>query len=395
MNSVTPQPNPALIAWSFRESGYAIAKIATRLGVKPAKVEAWVKGELHPSLGQLERLAKFLHRPLSLFFQEQAPNLAPLAAEYRRLPGVEAGKESPELRLALRQMLARRENALALYQELDIPVDGFDLRARLDEDARVVGQRLRKALGMGLERQLGWKDAYQAWNGWRGAAEGAGVLVFQFSKVPLEETRGLTLLKVPLPVAAVNSAEYAESRSFTLLHELVHLMLALDGQEASAAEEKRTHKQWDMVEGFVEVAASHALIPEDALGQQVKALNSGRGSWDLEKIRGLARRFKVTPLATATRLRESGYMTWKAYQAWKEDWQVWVKTHPKMKKGFARPVDKAVGRTGRPFAQLVLEALERNSITAVDASRYLDLKYKHFDALRDRLVQGGGELAHA
>ncbi len=118
-------------------------------------------------------------------------------------------------------------------------------------------------------------------------------------------------------------------------------------------------------------------------------------SWDLEGVRGLARRFKITPLATATRLRESGYMTWKAYQTWKEDWQVWVKAHPKINKGFARPVDKAVGRSGRPFAQLVLEALERNRITAVDASRYLDLKYQHFDALRDRLVQGGGELAHA
>jgi hypothetical protein len=52
------------------------------------------------------------------FFMPRPPQLAPLAMEYRRLPGVEPGHESPELRLALRQMLARRENALNLMEEL-------------------------------------------------------------------------------------------------------------------------------------------------------------------------------------------------------------------------------------------------------------------------------------
>jgi len=45
-------------------------------------------------------------------------------------------------------------------------------------------------------------------------------------------------------------------------------------------------------------------------------------------------------------------------------------------------MEKAVNRAGRPFAQLVLEALAANRITPVDASRYLDLKFEHFDKLR-------------
>ena len=42
----------------------------------------------------------------------------------------------------------------------------------------------------------------------------------------------------------------------------------------------------------------------------------------------------------------------------------------------------AIGRNGRPFTQLVLEALSANCVTSVTAARYLDLKFEHFDKLR-------------
>ena len=56
--------------------------------------------------------------------------------------------------------------------------------------------------------------------------------------------------------------------------------------------------------------------------------------------------------------------------------------------GLATPVEKAVNRAGRPFAALVLEALAANRITSVDASRYLDLKFEHFEKLGDHLREG-------
>ena len=56
-------------------------------------------------------------------------------------------------------------------------------------------------------------------------------------------------------------------------------------------------------------------------------------------------------------------------------------------------MEKAVNRAGRPFAQLVLEALSANRITSVDASRYLDLKFEHFDKLRAHLTTGPGDMS--
>ena len=385
--------NPSLLAWARAESGYALDRIARRLNVKEERVAAWEAGERQPTLRQVENLARFLHRPLSVFFMPRPPQLPPLAMEYRRLPDVEPGHESPELRLALRQMLTRRENALNLMGELGEAIPEFSLRAHLRESPTEVGQRLRAAMGVDVATQLNWANEWEASRAWRAAVEQLGVLVFQFPKVSLVEVRGLALLRTPMPVAAVNGKEIPEAKAFTLCHEVVHLMLAASNEEVSAAKERRRGNEWLEVERFAEVAASHALVPENALRGVIGQLGLQPAEWSIENVRRVAKKFRLTPLATATRLRESGFMAWAQYNQWREQWQAYVAGLPPRSSGFATPMEKAVNRAGRPFAQLVLEALSANRITSVDASRYLDLKFEHFEKLRAHLTTGPGDTA--
>ncbi len=211
--SETIPVNPSLLVWARKESGYGLERVAKRLQVKEERVEAWEKGERQPTFRQVEELAKFLHRPLSVFFLSRPPQLPPLAAEYRRLPGVEPGHESPELRLALRQMLNRRENALNLMEELGEPIPEFSLRAHLNESPVEVGRQMREATGIDSMTQLDWSNEWPAWSAWRAAVEQLGVLVFQFPKVTLEETRGLALLRMPFPVIAINGKEMPAAKS--------------------------------------------------------------------------------------------------------------------------------------------------------------------------------------
>ena len=101
-------------------------------------------------------------------------------------------------------------------------------------------------------------------------------------------------------------------------------------------------------------------------------------------MRSLASKFNVTPLAMATRLRAVGELSWDGYNGWKKSWHEFITALPK-RKGFASPIDKTLGRSGRPFIQLVIEALDANRITSVQASRYLDLRFDHFENLRAEL----------
>src|SRR3989338_10470088 len=125
----------------------------------------------------------------------------------------------------------------------------------------------------------------------------------------------------------------------------------------------------------------------------VRQLGLQAAVWDFENVRRLARKFRLTPLATATRLRESGFMSWPQYNRWRVEWQSYVDKLPPRRGGFATPVGKAVNRAGRPFVQLVLEGLAANRITPVDAARYLDLKFEHFDKLKTHLMERASNIA--
>ena len=129
------------------------------------------------------------------------------------------------------------------------------------------------------------------------------MLVFQFQRVDLEEARGISLSAFPLPVVGVNSREQPEPKGFTLLHEVVHLMLAAGEDESPALRERKNNEQWASLEQFVETVASHALIPEDALASVIQDEAFDPDHWGLQEVRRLARRFRVSSLAMATRLR--------------------------------------------------------------------------------------------
>lgn len=394
--SIPAMVTPSVLEWARREAGFAPDVSAKRAGVSTERLQAWERGEARPTIRQAQALAKLYHRPLSVFFLPQPPSLPPLAAEYRRLPGIQPGNESPELRLAIRVMSQRREAVLALSEELGHPIPEFALSARLNETPLAVGKQLREALGVSPQEQLAWRDEWKAWQQWREAVEKLGVLVFQFPKVNLEQVRGVTLPHFPLPVIGINSKESAAgARSFTLMHELAHLSLALGREEDVALRDQRSETDRQQAERFAEEVASAVLIPEQMLTSFLRRVAVPRDGWDVELVRQLATKFRVTPLAMATRLRSVGALTWDGYRRWKSEWDAYVAGLPARRGGFASPVEKTLGRAGRPFVQLVLEALDANRITAVEACRHLDLRFDHFDKLRAELRRGPGSEREA
>lgn len=345
--------------------------------------------ELKPSVRQAQALARFYHRPFGVFFLPQPPAIPPLSTEYRRLPGVTPGVESSELRLALRMMSLRRQIMVDLIDEMDDVLIDFTAPAHLREAPLEVGSRLRELLRVSVKEQLEWRDEWQAWRRWREAVESLGVLVFQFPKVSLDQVRGVSLLKFPMPAIGINSKETAPgARIFTLLHEFLHIALAAGNEEKAAFNESRNDTEWSNVERFAEEVASEIIVPDDVLQGFLKRMSVTRDAWDVGLVRNLAAKFRVTPLAMATRLRAAGQLSWQGYRDWQESWVQYVATLKPAKGGFAHPVDKTLGRAGRPFTQLVIEALDGNRITAVQACRFLDLRFDHFDKLRASLREG-------
>lgn len=390
--SVPAMVTPSLLIWAREEAGFALEVVAEKTKIPLNKLWDWEEGKKQPSIRQAEKLAKLYDRTLSVLSLPQPPELPPLATEYRHLPGINPGDEPPALRRFVRRLVQQRRIAIHLFEELsDEPLD-FSFSLKIEDDSEKAGDQLRDALRVSIEQQMTWTSEFEAFRAWRTAVEKLGVLVCQFPGKEITEVRGLGILHFPLPVIGISSKEIPLAKPFTLVHELVHLALAVGNEEMVAFNEKRSSQEWLKIERFCESVAAVVLMPKQALIQDTDVIyQKATAEWTVNGMRRTAKRFKVTPTAVATRLLWLNVMSYSDYSNWKQDWKVWRESHPE-NSGFAikSPPEKAITRAGPLFTSLVLDALNFERISSTDASQYLNISFNHVETLRKAWMQAPG-----
>ena len=87
--SMAVEVNPNILKWAIGSSGWNEHEICKRLKLSPNIFSGWLKGEIKPTLKQLEDLARTVKRPLAAFFLPEPPKDKPLPKDYRMLHGKE------------------------------------------------------------------------------------------------------------------------------------------------------------------------------------------------------------------------------------------------------------------------------------------------------------------
>lgn len=364
---------------------------AARADFEVEQLHQWEEGEVHLSIAQLRKLAEVYKRPIAVFFLPEPPQGFDPQREFRRLPNLIPQKESPELRLALRTALFRREAARELYESLGEPVPESTAAVHPNEDDEVVGQRVRELLGVNWDAQLAWNGPYAALNAWRGAVEQQGVFVFQTGDVDLNEMRGTSIPHGPLPVILLNNADPPHGRVFTLLHEFIHVLLTNAGHRTSPMEGRRLPED-QLLERVSNWFAAAALMPRRLFLAEASNHPDALAGDD-EGLRRFANRIKASPEAILRRLLSLQRVPASLYRQKRHSWQQrsWYARPPTTG---GPPVEvKVVSSVGRPFAALVLEGYHRNAVSSADVVDYLGIQLKYLDRIARQLVRGPGETA--
>ena len=377
--TVRAMVEPDVLRWARETAGVAAEDAARRVQVKPEALAAWEAGEARPTMTKLRTLANVYKRPLSVFFLPQPPVEPPLNVhDFRQLPGIVAGAFSSTLRIQLRRARERRQLALDLIRDLEQPLPAFDLRAALNHDPEELGAKLREVLGVDLAVQERWTGVYDAFNAWRARIESLGVLVFQMSRVDLEEARGFSLAEEVLPVIAVNTKDPPNARTFTMFHELCHVALQRSGI-CEPDEDRLLPSEERRVEVFCNRVAGAALVPmRDLLAEDIVRAHAG-ALWSEEELRTLARRFSASRFVVLRRLLTAGRTTAAFYKAKHKEWLAEALDQEAKKKteGGPSPDRAAVAERGQTFVRLVLQSYYQDRITLSDVSEYLGVRLKH------------------
>lgn len=285
--------------------------------------------------------------------------------------------------LQLRRARERREIALQLSGELDEDVSAFELLASTSERPREVAARIRRWTGVSLAQQRGWGDSREAFREWRALLEDRGILPLQFTDVPVAVARGFSISERVLPVVAANSKDLPVARTFTLFHELAHLMLNqgglcdFEGPKTSAS--KKT-------EQFCNEVASRVLIPDEALTYWQRT-----GDDPLVDIQRFASTLKVSREAATLRLIAEGELPWSIYDRVRSRHFEDVKAHAdKLKENDGGPsrATLAIANLGGRFLRLVVTAYHEGLIGAPEFADFATVRVKHLPKLESAIFAG-------
>lgn len=354
-----PSPvTPEVVQWALGEDGRSLAEIADALKIDRERLEDWMTGDVAPSTGEVTRLSKVLRRPRALFFLPRAPRAATLPASFRHPPG-EDRAVGAEARRRVRQ--ARRLQhavswALRDGPSVDVP------RAAGTASPTEAAEAARSWLGVGTD-DLQWSNERAALRFWREAIEERGILVFAL-EVGRDDVRGFSAWDDHAPLIVVNVSGVAPvARTFTLAHELGHLVRR---QDAACAEPLSGEPALSpQVERWCERFAAALLMPEDAVRLLARARGLSDAAADIDDVRAVTYRFRVSARAAALRLIDLGYATRALYTRVEA---TFVPTPTRESSGNVRRAPRAVARVreyGPRTIRTVLGALPSRDALSV------------------------------
>ncbi len=367
--------NPERITWCCADYGIAPEDLAAELGIAPTSIERVLTGDGGITFNQLRKIAEHFGRGV-LFFLESGPvNDAQVhSPQFRTL-----ANQKPELTSSLKKLIERVEKQRAVYLSLREDLDDADrlqftppelTRKNPQEAARIV----RKWLGLADEN---------IFSTYREAIEAQGVLVFRSNgyngkwQIPKQNPiLGFALYDTGCPVIVIKKQSSDTQQSFTLMHELGHLLL----HKTSSIDDDQDFQSHQGHERDANAFAGYLLVPDDFLAVIRDVARPHEASRYDDWLAPQRKAWGVSAEVILRRLLDAGRLTQSQYNAYRQ-WRA------KM------PVQEADGTRqyryrepkhlfGDTFVRTVLDALNARHITLAKASTYLDsLKIKDLHQL--------------
>ncbi len=294
MSNVALKQN--VIQWAMDRSNQSVDDLLSKF----PKIKEWVSGQSHPTLKQVENLARATLTPLGMLFLDEPPVDTLPVPLFRTLSDAPILEPSPNL-VETFQLMERRQAWMREYliEEGEDPV-AFVRSSLITETVAVVAQRIRDTLGFSEN----WATSHATWTealrALREATEASGVLVVvngivgnnTSRKLNVEEFRGFVLVDEYAPLVFINGADGKAAQMFTLAHEIAHVFFGL----SAVFDLAQLASSQDATETACNKVAAEFLVPENSLRS---AWNSVKDKEDRYQL--LAKQFKVSELVAARR----------------------------------------------------------------------------------------------
>lgn len=303
--------NSEILQWARETAGLDLKEAARKIGLNAARglsgadrLAALEGGKAAPSAAQLRKMAQLYHRPVLTFYMLAKPAPAELGQDFRTMP--DKGDPSNVLLATLLRDVKARQALVrdALEDDEDsaeVVLIGSQAGTR---DVGRLANALVDAIGFSRAEFRARGSSNDAFTYLRTQVEAKGIFVLLAgdcghwsTAIDVSIFRGFAIADKLAPFIVINDQDARSAWSFTLLHELTHLLLGESGVSGGAP-------QAGLEQLCNEVAATTLIAPAE-----IADLPLAGGARDVALIDALADRARVSRSMIAYQLFRSGRLT--------------------------------------------------------------------------------------
>jgi len=265
-----PKIEHTILKWARESSSYSIEEAAHKLGLSDSKVSsaaekltAYENGQKEPSRPLLIKMSKTYHRPLLTFYLNQPPRIGDRGEDFRTLPDHFEQIENTYVDVLIRDIKARQSTIReTLIDSDEDTLLTFIGKHSTSSSIESIVHTIRETLNINLDDYRNQTNHKEAFKLLRHHAEEAGIFILlqgnlgsHHSNIEVSVFRGFALSDDIAPFVVINDRDAEAAWSFTLLHEIAHLMLGKTGISSAYGEQT--------IEKFCNNVASEFLLPTE------------------------------------------------------------------------------------------------------------------------------------
>jgi len=260
-----PRVSKAVLKWARESAGFTIEEASTLIvgGVRAVeRLTAIESGETDPTRAQLLAMSKRYHRPLVTFYLREPPEPAVRTHDFRTVRAPQAEAEG-RLSALIRDVRARQSLVLNALESADEgePL-GFVGTVKLPVEPDLLAAAIVRTWGLSIKAFRAERTVDLAFKLFRECVERTGVFVIlqgnlghYTSNIDAKVFRGFAISDKVAPFIVINETDARTAWTFTLLHELGHILLGQSGVSGYQSD--------DAVERICDQAASQILLAGD------------------------------------------------------------------------------------------------------------------------------------
>jgi Zn-dependent peptidase ImmA (M78 family) len=310
--------NNAMLEWAREQAGLSVDDAVRLLNItstKTATAEEKLiayERDKSPSRAMLAKMSKAYRRPLLTFYLNEPPQKTDRGEDFRTLPEHLDPQQNFHVDVLIRDIKARqgiiRETLIEEDEAERLPFIG---QFSTDHDVERISRTITEIFDIDLDVYRSKSNYVDAFKYLRQKVEARGVFVLlkgnlgsYHTDIDLKVFRGFALCDDVAPFIVINHQEAKSARSFTLLHELTHLLLGQTGISSSIVERK--------IEKFCDSVASEVLLPEN----EFREFDPDGLEFDelKEAIRFYAQDRRISSTQVAYRCLQSGLITKRVWR---------------------------------------------------------------------------------